>query len=348
MATPGHDVAGGRSRPGADRLPVTLLDVLDAAERLEGTLRRTPVFRWRLLEACTGAAVCLLKLENRQRTGSFKLRGALNALLGIDPLQRANGVVAFSSGNHGQAVARAAKILGAPATIVLPDDAEPAKRAAVSAYGADIVTYQRGVEEREAVAEAVVAERGGMLIPPFDHPRVIAGQGTATLELLGQAGDALDLVVVPVGGGGLAAGAAVVAASRPHGPRVVGVEPEGADDTRRSLEAGRRVRIDDPKSIADGLLPECPGELTFEINRRLLEAVVTVSDAEIAAATLALWQRAKLVVEPSGAAGVAAAAFGALDVSGKRVGIVISGGNVSPERAAMLASVAETTRWPGR
>lgn len=348
MTTPGHELAGGRSRPGPDRLPVTLDEVLDAALRLEGSVRRTPVRRWRLLEQETGAALCLLKLESLQRTGSFKLRGALAALTTIEPDRRRRGVVAFSSGNHGQAVARAARLLGCPATVVLPDDAEPAKRSAVVGYGAEVVTYRRGAEDRQAVAEAIAAERGATLVPPFDHPAVIAGQGTATLELLGQSGEALDLLLVPVGGGGLAAGAAVVATGRPGGPKVVGVEPATADDTRRSLEMGQRVRLEDPRSIADGLLPESPGELTFELNRRLLGDVVTVSEAEIAAATLALLQRAKLVVEPSGAVGVAALAFGHLDVAGKRVGVLVSGGNVSPRRLAGLADLAGRSEWPRR
>jgi len=348
LTTPGHGLAGGRSRLGSGELPVTLADVVDAAGRLEGTVRRTPAYRWPLLEEETGAALCLLKLESLQRTGSFKLRGALNALAGIDPDRRRQGVVAFSSGNHGQAVARAARLLGCPATVVLPEDAEPAKRAAVLGYGAEVVTYRRETEDRKTVATQLAADRGATLVPPFDHPAVVAGQGTATLELLGQTDGPLDLLLVPVGGGGLAAGAAVVAASRPGGPKVVGVEPAGADDTRRSFDAGRRVRIEDPRSIADGLLTDCPGELTFEINRLLLSGVVTVTEAEIAAATVTLWQRAKLVVEPSGAVGVAALAFRHLDVAGKRVGILVSGGNVSPERLAAIAEMAQPREWPRR
>jgi threonine dehydratase len=313
---------------------IELDDVEAAARRLAGIAHRTPVLTSRTLDARSGGARVFLKPECLQRGGAFKFRGAYNKISSLDPERRARGVVAYSSGNHAQAVAIAAALLGTTATIVMPEDAPQAKVEATRGYGAEIVAYDRYSQSREELGRALADERGLELVPPYDDPLVMAGQGTAALELLEDAG-ALDALVVPVGGGGLIAGCATVA--RASGAvRVVGVEPEPGDDTRRSLERGERVRIEVPRTIADGLQATQPGALTWEVNSRRVDEVVTVSDAQLLDAMAFLFDRMKLVTEPSGAAGVAALLAGKVETRGGRVGVVVSGGNVGVTRFAEL------------
>ncbi|MFC8436256.1 threo-3-hydroxy-L-aspartate ammonia-lyase [Streptomyces sp. NPDC057253] len=314
--------------------PVTLADVLDAAARLKGVAHRTPVLRSRTLDALVGAEV-FLKCENFQRVGAFKFRGAYNAASRLTPDQLARGIVAYSSGNHAQAVALAARELGTTAVIVMPEDAPRSKRAATEGYGAEIVTYDRYTGDREAIAKALAAERGLALIPPYEHPHVMAGQGTAALELLEETGE-LGALLAPVGGGGLIAGSATAAKGRYPGIRVIGVEPETGDDTRRSLEAGHRVSIPVPKTIADGQALHTPGELTFSVNRRLVDEIALVSDDEIRDAMRFAFERLKIVAEPSGASALAALLSGRVGGLPGRVGVIVSGGNVDAERFARL------------
>ncbi|MEV7736145.1 threo-3-hydroxy-L-aspartate ammonia-lyase [Streptomyces sp. NPDC088921] len=316
--------------------PVTLDDVRDAATRLKGVAHRTPVLRSRTLDALVGAEVSL-KCENFQRVGAFKFRGAYNAASRLTPEQLARGIAAYSSGNHAQAVALAARELGTTAVIVMPEDAPPSKRAATEGYGAEIVTYDRYTGDREAIAEALAAERGLALIPPYEHPHVMAGQGTAALELLEETGE-LGALLTPVGGGGLMAGSATAAKGLHPGIRMVGVEPEAGDDTKRSLEAGRRVSIAVPKTIADGQALHTPGELTFSVNRRLVDEIVLVSDDEIRDAMRFVFERLKIVVEPSGATPLAALLSGRVSALPDRIGVIVSGGNVDAERFARLCA----------
>jgi threonine dehydratase len=312
---------------------IGLDDVQAAARRLHGVAHRTPVLSSSTLDERVAARV-LLKAEPFQRTGSFKFRGAYNKISSLSDEERARGVVAFSSGNHAQAVALAARLHGSSATIVMPADAPALKLDATRGYGAEVVTYDRYTEDREAIGNRLAEERGLTLVRPFDDPLVMAGQGTAALELLEEAGG-LDLFLAPVSGGGLIAGCATVVAP---GARVVGVEPEAGDDTRRSLEAGKRVEIPVPETIADALQITKPGELTFEVNSRLLDGVVTVSDAELIEAMRFLFERLKLVVEPGGATGVAALLTGKVEAAGT-VGVVLSGGNVGAARFAELLRI---------
>ena len=302
-------------------------DVEAAAARLAGVANRTPVFTSRTLDERVGAEV-FLKAESFQRGGAFKFRGAYNAVSRVD-----GDVVAYSSGNHAQAVAIAAQLTGKRAVIVMPLDTPPAKLEATRDYGAEIVTYDRYTEDREALGRALATERGLTLVPPYDHPLVMAGQGTAALELLEETGG-LDALVAPVGGGGLLAGSATAVDGR---ARVFGVEPEAGDDTRRSLEAGERVAIDLPRTIADGLQATAPGELTFEVNRERVDGIVTVGDEEIVEAMRFLFDRMKLVTEPSGAVGIAALLQGRIDAQG-RIGVILSGGNVGAARFAELVA----------
>jgi threonine dehydratase len=283
----------------------------------------------------------LLKMEPFQRSGSFKFRGAYSRISLLSPEERGRGVVAYSSGNHAQAAALAASLVGTTAVIVMPEDAPAGKVAATRGYGAEVVTYDRYSQDRAAIGAALAAERGLTLVPPYDDLDVMAGQGTAALELVEVAGP-LDVLLTPVSGGGLIAGSGTAARSADPATRIVGVEPEAGDDTRRSLAAGERVRLDGvPRTIADGLQVDTPGELTFPINRDQLEAVVTVSDQELVDAMAFLFERMKVVVEPSGAAGVAALLAGRVrDLEGRRVGVVVSGGNVSPARFAELIASA--------
>ncbi|MFE6092680.1 pyridoxal-phosphate dependent enzyme [Streptomyces massasporeus] len=314
--------------------PVTLDDVRDAATRLKGVAHRTPVLRSRTLDALTGAEVHL-KCENFQRVGAFKFRGAYNAASRLTPEQLSRGIAAYSSGNHAQAVALAARELGTTAVIVMPEDAPPSKRAATVGYGAEIVTYDRYTGDRVAIAEALADERGLALIPPYDHPHVMAGQGTAAFELLEEAGE-LGALLTPVGGGGLMAGSATAAKALHPGIRTIGVEPEAGDDTKRSLAAGRRVSIPVPRTIADGQALHTPGELTFAVNQRLLDDVVLVTDDEIRDAMRFAFERLKIVVEPSGATPLAALLTGRAGPLPQRVGVIISGGNIDTGRFAEL------------
>src|SRR5436190_24135536 len=280
-----------------------------------------------------------MKAENLQRAGAFKFRGAYNKIASLDEDDRARGVAAYSSGNHAQAVALAASLLDTTAVILMPEDAPPAKLEATRGYGAEVVTYDRWTEDREALGTALAQERGLTLVPPYDDPFVMAGQGTAALELLRDVPD-LDVLVAPVSGGGLIAGCGTAAKALRPQLSVYGVEPEAGDDTRRSLEEGRRVAIDVPRTIADGFQVTAPGKLTFEVNRRLLEGVVTVGDHELVAAMAFVFDRCKLVVEPSGAAGVAALLAGKLEVDGRRVGVILSGGNVGLARFRELTAAS--------
>jgi threonine dehydratase len=315
---------------------VSLQDVRDAAKQIAGVAHRTPVIRSRTLDALVGGQV-FLKAENLQRIGAFKFRGAYNAISRLPAEQLARGIATYSSGNHAQAVALSARELGSSAVIVMPEDTPKSKLDAVAGYGAEIIHYDRYTQDREEIGRALAAERGLALIPPYEHLDVIAGQGTAALELLEEVGD-LDALVVPVGGGGLIAGSATAAKGLQPGIRVVGVEPEAGDDTRRSLAAGERVRIPVPRTIADGQAADIPGEITFGINRRLVDEIVLVSDDEIRDALRFAVDRLKLVLEPSGASGVAALLAGRLDPPPARIGVILSGGNVGAARLAQLLS----------
>ena len=310
-------------------------DVRGAAARLQGVAHRTPLITSRTLDQRVGAHV-VLKAELLQRTGSFKFRGAYNKIASLTPVERERGVVAFSSGNHAQAVALASALLGSSATIVMPADAPAIKLAATREHGAKVVTYDRYAEDREQIAVAIAAEGGRTLVRPFDDPLVIAGQGTAALELVQEAGE-LDLLLAPVGGGGLIAGCATVLTALCPSARAVGVEPEAGDDHRLSLLAGRRVAIEVPRTIADALQATTPGELTFSINRALLDEVVTVPDAALLEAMRFCFERLKLVLEPGGVAGLAALLAGRVAVEpGSRIGVILSGANIDPERFCEL------------
>ncbi|WP_369197983.1 pyridoxal-phosphate dependent enzyme [Streptomyces djakartensis] len=316
--------------------PVTPDDVRDAAARLKGVAHRTPVLRSRTLDALVGAEVHL-KCENFQRVGAFKFRGAYNAASRLTPERLSRGIAAYSSGNHAQAVALAARELGTTAVIVMPEDAPPSKRAATEGYGAEVVTYDRYTGDRVVVAEALAAERGLTLIPPYEHPHVMAGQGTAALELLEETGE-LGALLTPVGGGGLMAGSATVAKAMYPPIRMIGIEPEAGDDTKRSLEAGRRVTVPVPRTIADGQALHTPGELTFSVNRRLVDAIELVGDDEIREAMRFAFEHLKIVVEPSGATPLAALLTGRAGPLPPRVGVIVSGGNVDARRFADLCA----------
>ena len=307
---------------------ISLDDVHAAARRIDGAAHRTPALTSRALDEATGATV-FLKAENLQRVGAFKFRGAFNAVASLSDRERARGVATVSSGNHAQALALAARLHDVPAVILMPDDAPPGKLAATAGYGAEIIRFDRYGQDREALLAELVAERGLVPVHPYDDERVMAGQGTVALELIEDAGP-LDLLLVPVGGGGLISGCATAAGDA----RVVGVEPAAGDDVKRSLEAGERVRIDVPRTIADGQQLPTPGELTFEVIRERVDEVMLVSDAEIVDAMRFLFERMKTVAEPSGACALAALLAGR--VSGARIGVVISGGTVSAERFAEL------------
>jgi threo-3-hydroxy-L-aspartate ammonia-lyase len=314
----------------AATLPIGLDDVRAAAARLDGLAHRTPLLRSRTLDARAGAEV-VLKGEHLQRAGAFKFRGAANALTALDPA----GVCTASSGNHAQALALAARERGVPATILMPADAPAAKRAATEGYGAEVIAFDRYADDREALVRALAADRGLTLVHPYDEPLVMAGAGTVGLELAEEAG-ALDVVLVPCGGGGLLSGVATAVRALAPDARVVGVEPEASDDVARSLRAGERVRVDVRPTIADGQQLPTPGERPWAVIRALVDDVVTVSDAEIVAAMRFLFERVKAVVEPSGATGLAALLAGRVALRGGRVGVVLSGGNVDAARFAAL------------
>ena len=310
-------------------------DVQAAAGRLEGVARRTPLLAETPLDELTGGRV-LLKLESLQRTGSFKIRGAYNRLVQLDDAERRNGVVAFSSGNHAQGVAAAAKMLGIPATIVMPSDAPRAKLENTRALGAQVVLYDRVRESREQIAAKLAADQGATLVPAYDDPHVIAGQGTTGLELMQQAGELglkPDQVLVPCSGGGLVSGSALAIRALSATAAVYGVEPEAFDDTRRSLAAGRLLtNPPDARSICDALQSSPPGKLTFALNRVLLAGILTVSDAEVETAMAHAFRHLRLVIEPGGAVALAAALAGRLPLRDRTTAIVVSGGNVDVER----------------
>jgi threonine dehydratase len=302
-----------------------------ARTRVAGVAHRTPVLTSRTLDEACGARV-FLKCENLQRMGAFKFRGAWNFLGALEPEARARGIVAYSSGNHAQAAALAARLHGVAATIVMPSFAPAAKIAATRGYGAEILHYDTLGEEREALAERVARERGRTLMPPFDHPDIAAGQGTAAAELFEEVGG-LDALVAPVGGGGLLSGTALAAAVAGHGTHVVGVEPATGDDAARSFRSGHLERAEHIDTICDGARTPTISELTLALIRRYAHELVTCDDMQVVTAMRLLWERAKLVVEPTGALGVAALMSGAVRFPGQRVGVILSGGNVDLEQA---------------
>ncbi|MFC8824121.1 threo-3-hydroxy-L-aspartate ammonia-lyase [Streptomyces sp. NPDC057137] len=312
-------------------------DVQGAAARIASYAHRTPVLRSRLIDERLGVEV-VFKCENFQRMGAFKFRGAFNALSRFTPEQRRAGVVAYSSGNHAQAVALSARLLGMPATIVMPHDAPAAKVAATKGYGGEVVAYDRYTEDREEIGRALAAERGLTLIPPYDHPHVIAGQGTAAKELFEEVGD-LDALFVPLGGGGLLSGSALSAKALSPNCRVYGVEPAVGDKGAQSVRQGSIVHIDTPKTIADGAQNQHLGAYTFDIIRRDVADFHAVEDAELVEAMRAFATFMKIVVEPTGCLGFAAVRDLAARLRGQRVGVIISGGNIDLDRyAALLAS----------
>jgi len=305
---------------------VSFEDVQAAAARLQGIAHRTPVATSRTLDERLGASV-FLKCENLQRMGAFKFRGAYNAVARLGPGDRARGVLTYSSGNHAQATALACRLLGARATIVMPENAPRAKRCATEGYGARIVAYDPAREKREEVAERLRQDGDPVLIPPYDHADVIAGQGTAARELFEEAG-ALDVLLVPCGGGGLLSGSALAARALAPSCRVVGVEPELADDATRSFRTGTLQTVSNPPTIADGARTPSLGTLTFPLVRANVDDMATVSDDDLVRAMRFAFERLKLVVEPTGVLGLAAALSGRVSARGKRVGVILSGGNV--------------------
>jgi threonine dehydratase len=322
-------------------LAIAPADIAAAAARLHGVAHRTPVFTSRTADERTGAQV-FFKCENFQRMGAFKFRGAYNALAQFTPAQRRGGVIAFSSGNHAQAIALSARLLGMPSVLVMPQDSPAAKLAATREYqrdqpGSEVVLYDRYTQDREAIGARLAAERGMTLIPPYDHAHVMAGQGTAAAELIEETGP-LDLLLVCVGGGGLIAGCAVAAAHLSPGIAVVGVEPEAGNDTQQSLARGEIVHIDTPQTIADGAQTQHSGRLTFPVIQRLVREIVTVSDAQLVATLRFFAERMKMVVEPTGCLAAAALLEGVVPARGQRVGVIVSGGNVDLARYAGFLS----------
>jgi threonine dehydratase len=318
------------SRP----LPVSYADVAAAAARIAGHAHRTPVLTSRTVNARTGAEV-FFKCENFQRIGAFKFRGAYNALAQLSDEQRRRGVLAFSSGNHAQAIALAGQLLGIRTTIVMPDDAPPVKLAATRGYGAEVITYDKHVTTREALGASIAAERGLAVIPPYDHPHVVAGQGTAAKELIEEVGR-LDRLYVPCGGAGLLSGCAIAAGHLSPGCVVVGVEPAAGDDATRSFRTKTLQTVHNPDTIADGARTPSLGKITFPLVLAHVHDMATVDDRELLDAMLYLWERMKIVVEPTGALGAAGLFKGGRDAAGKRVGVVISGGNVDLQAICRL------------
>ncbi len=310
---------------------ITLSDIQAAAERTRDIVRRTPVFTSCTFDALAGARV-FFKCENFQRGGAFKIRGAANFILSMSPDDLPRGVVTYSSGNHGQAVAIAAESKGIAATIVMPADAPALKVAATRAHGARIVSYDRATEDREAIAQRIANETGATVVPPYDHPWTITGQGTAALELLSEIPD-LDALVVPIGGGGLISGSSIAAHAISPGIRIFGVEPEQGNDTLLSIRAGRRIGIPLPETIADGLRSAKPGVITFPIVQKHVEDIALVSDSEIRDTMNFLLTRMKILVEPSGAASAAAVMTHKIPANVQRIGVILSGGNVDPASA---------------
>jgi threonine dehydratase len=315
-------------------MSITISDIREAAGRIAGIAQRTPVFTSRTFNALTGVEA-FFKCENFQYGGAFKIRGAANAILSMTPEERARGVVAYSSGNHAQATAIAARHVGIAATIVMPNDAPRTKVEATKGYGAKVVIYDRLKEDRMVVGKRIAEETGAVVVPPFDHPKVIAGQGTAALELLEEVPD-LDAFAACISGGGLLAGCSIAAKAHNPAIRCFGVEPEDANDTFLSLQAGHIVEIPPPATIADGLRSPSPGKITFPILQQNLESIVLVSDDEIRATMKFQLLRMKMVVEPSGATASAAVFHGKLPKDIRRIGIIVSGGNVDYELLSSL------------
>ena len=301
-------------------------DITQAAARLQGVAHRTPVLTSRIANEMASAEL-FFKCENFQRMGAFKFRGAYNALAQFSESQKKRGVCAFSSGNHAQGIALSAQLLGIPATIVMPLDSPAVKMSATRGYGAEVITYDRYKEDREAIGKKLSQERGMTLIPPYDHAHVMAGQGTAALELLEEV-EQLDTLIVCLGGGGLISGCAVAAKHLNPKIRVIGVEPEAGNDAQQSKAAGKIIKIDTPKTIADGAQTQYVGQLTFPVIQELVDEIVTVSDAQLIEAMRFAASRMKMVIEPTGGLAMAAAMQGVVNVKGQRVGIIISGGNV--------------------
>jgi threonine dehydratase len=320
-----------------DAVPVRYADVLAAADVLRGRAHRTPVLTSRTVDARTGARV-FFKCENLQRGGAFKFRGAYNALANLAADARRKGVVAYSSGNHAQAVALAGRLLGVPVIIVMPADAPSVKVEATRRYGAEVVLFDRSREDRVAITSALAAERGMTIIPPFDHPHIVAGQGTTALELIEETGP-LDILLVPCGGGGLLSGCAIAAEALSPGVRTIGVEPAAGDDVMRSFRSGTIQHVNNPDTIADGARTSAPGAITFPLIMRHVADILTVDDAELLSAMWYLWERMKTIVEPTGALGAAALLERKLDVAGKRVGVVLSGGNADVKHLTALSTV---------
>lgn len=317
-------------------IPIGYDDIVAAAERVAPWVHRTPVMTSRTIDARSGATV-FLKCENFQKVGAFKFRGAVNALLRLDEARRAAGVITHSSGNHAQALALAGQMLGVPVTVVMPRTAPAVKRQATEGYGARVVPCEPTLVSRESTVAALAAAHGLTLVHPFNDWDVIAGQGTAALELLEQAG-ALDMIITPVGGGGLLSGTALAVRGASPGTSVLGAEPERADDARRSLEMGSIQPSNDPKTIADGLRTSL-GPFTFAVISRYVDRIVTASEPEIVEAMRVIWERVKIVLEPSSAVPVATLWNGQLDLAGLRVGVILSGGNVDLE--PMFRALAE-------
>ena len=311
-------------------------DVAAAARRLEGQAHRTPVLRSRTADTLLGAQL-FFKCENFQRMGAFKFRGAFNALSQFTPAQRKTGVLAFSSGNHAQAIALSARVLGMPAAIVMPLDAPAAKLAATRGYGAEVITYDRFTEDRQAISQRLAQERGMTLIPPYDHPDVLAGQGTAAKELFDEVGD-LDHLFVCLGGGGLLSGSALAARALSPRCKIYGVEPEAGNDGQQSFRSGEIVHIDTPQTIADGAQTQFLGQYTFAIIRRDVDDILTASDAQLVQAMRFFAERMKMLVEPTGCLGFAGAQHGGVALESARVGVIISGGNVDLARFAQLVA----------
>ena len=305
---------------------IEFADILDAANRIQGLAHKTPVLHSRQFDERAGCTV-YFKAENFQRGGAFKFRGACNKIRAELEKRKLETVVAFSSGNHAQAVSLNAKLIGISAVIVMPADAPKAKVEATRGYGAEVILYDRYKESREEIGRRIAEERKALLVPPYDDPLVIAGQGTAALELLTEVPD-LDYLLTPMSGGGLMAGSAIAAKHLRPEIHLVGVEPEAGNDTYLSFQSGQRVTIDVPKTIADGLQTPAPGEITFPINHKLVDKILLVSDDELIKTMLLMLERMKVLIEPSGAAGAAAVLHKKADFSGKRVGVILSGGNV--------------------
>ena len=318
--------------------PPTAADVAAAALRLQNVAHRTPVLHSGMADELLGAQV-FFKCENLQRTGSFKFRGAYNALAQLDAAQRERGVLTFSAGNHAQAIALAARLLDIPALIVMPEDAAASKMAATRHYGAQVVTYNRFTEDREAISQRIAQERGMTLVPPYNHRDVIAGQGTSAMELLSDVPN-LDYLFVCLGGGGLLSGCLLAAKAMAPQCKVYGVEPEAGNDAQQSLRKGEIVKIPTPQTLADGSQTQAIGDLTFAIIRRDVTDIVTASDAQLVDCMRFYAERMKMVVEPTGALSLAGARFGGVDIRGARVGVLISGGNVDLGRYAQLLAQA--------